>query len=229
MSASAVALIHSPLAGPATWSGVAREFEAAGISVSVPDLREAVEHRGSAADIIASAAAQLPDAETVLVGHSAAGPLLPAISRASSRLIAGFVFVDAHLPPAAGDVHLATDEYVELIAPLAVDGILPRWSEWWKTAMQRLVPDQALRTTLSADMPRLPLSYFRGVVTAPAGWADGPCGYVRLSEAFEQVAAEAERRAWPVVRRARGHLDLAVDPIGVAGAIRSVVPLDVAS
>lgn len=224
VSTPAVALIHSPLAGPSTWIGVAGELRARGTQVAVPDIRDGAEHGGTVADVVSAAAAQLPDADLVLVGHSGAGILLPAIAAASGRRAAGLVFVDAHLPRGAGEIPVSPDGYVELIAPLAVDGVLPRWADWWATALERLVPDPGTRAALRAEMPRLPLRYFSETVRIPPDWTDVPCAYVRLSEAFEAVAADAEDRGWPVVRFAGGHLHLAVDPAAVAAAILSVLP-----
>ena len=225
VSTPTFALIHSPLAGPATWAGVAGELRARGAQVVVPDIRAAAEQGGTVGDVVAAAAAQLPDAELVMVGHSGAGVLLPAIAATSGRPAAGYIFVDAHLPPGSGEIPVAPEGYVELIAPLAVDGVLPRWADWWATALERLVPDRAMRAALRADMPQLPLRYFSGTVRIPTGWTAVPAAYVRLSEAFEAVAADAEERGWPVVRFAGGHIHMAVDPAAVATAILSVLPI----
>ncbi len=224
MNAEVFALIHSPLAGPSTWAGVADELRRRGQRVVVPDIRDAAEHGTSVGDVVAAAAAQLPGADLMLVGHSAAGILLPAIAAAAGRRAAGFAFVDSHLPGDARELPVAREGFVELIAPLAVDGVLPKWADWWKTAMERLVPDPVTRETLRAEMPRLPLRYFENLVKVPSGWTEASCGYVRLSEAFEAVAADAEERGWPVVRFTAGHLHLAVDPVSVCSAILSLAP-----
>jgi hypothetical protein len=136
----------------------------------------------------------------------------------------GQVFVDSHLPPADSDYPIAPAGYAELIAPLAVDGVLPKWADWWTTALDRLVPNPTIRAALYADMPRVPLDFFRGTVRAASGWTRLSCGYVRLSEAFEASASEAEARGWPVVRFRASHLHLAVDPRAVAEAIIAVAP-----
>ena len=225
VSAPAFALIHSPLTGPSTWAGVVAELRTRGLRVLHPDIRDAAAHATSVVDVVAVAAAQLPDSDLVLVGHSAAGILLPAIAEATGRRAAGFVFVDSHLPGDGGVLSVAPEGYLELIAPLAVEGVLPRWADWWTTAMERLVPESGTREALRGDMPRLPLRYFEGAVSVPGGWTEAPCGYVRLSEAFEPVAADAEERGWPVIRMTAGHLHLAVDPVSVASAILSVAPV----
>jgi hypothetical protein len=111
-----------------------------------------------------------------MVGHSGAGILLPAIAAASAARVVGFIFVDAHVPRDTGEVPISDLEYQALIAPLAVGGVLPKWSDWWRTALERLVPDPVVRATLREDMPRLPLGtsggrcwYHLAGATLPAG------------------------------------------------------------
>jgi hypothetical protein len=80
-------LIHSPLVGPFTWSLVAEELRARGQEVFVPTLSDA---EGSAAPSWQQYAASVAHALTAvplerplhLIGHSGAGPLLPALRQA---------------------------------------------------------------------------------------------------------------------------------------------------
>ena len=85
--------------------------------------------------------------------------------------------------------------------------------------MRELVPDDALRELMTAEMPQLPLDYFAERVQAPKGWPDAPCGYLRFSDAYEDAAADADARGWPVVSLEGGHLEPAVRPGAVAGAL----------
>jgi hypothetical protein len=107
---------------------------------------------------------------------------------------------------------------------LARDGVLPPWSEWFGPVAEP-VPDRELRSTLAAEMPRLPVSYFEASVPMSHGWDRVPCGYVLLSETYRQSAAEARDRGWPVVEIPQGnHLTLATDPVTVAGALIGLEP-----
>ncbi len=96
-------LIHSPLVGPLTWSLVAGGLRRRGLEVVVPVLDDDDgsgipywrQHIASAAAAVAS----LPeDRALVLVGHSGAGPLLPAVGESCCRHVGAYLFVDAALP-----------------------------------------------------------------------------------------------------------------------------------
>jgi hypothetical protein len=133
------------------------------------------------------------------------------------------VFVDAALPPQAGPVELMPAEMLAELQALANDGVLPPWSDWFGPGvMQELVPDDARRAVISAELPRLPLAYFEEPVPVPNGWAGVPCGYVLLSDAYAAEAHEAAARGWPVIRLLGGHLDIVTRPEEIAGAIESV-------
>lgn len=98
------ALIHSPLVGPSTWADVATVLTERGVSPIVPVLPDLTPNSGSVAARPARAVADqtgrsIGDAPVVLVGHSGAGPLLPAIGAAPApRTVAVYIFVDAGLP-----------------------------------------------------------------------------------------------------------------------------------
>src|SRR6266567_956088 len=105
-----VVLIHSPLVGPFTWSLVAQSLQSAGFEVLVPALtdRRATpppywqQHSASVQRALASIAEDRP---LVLVGHSGAGSLLPAIAHATNHPVKAYLFVDAGLPH-PGQSHL---------------------------------------------------------------------------------------------------------------------------
>jgi len=207
-------LVHSPVTGPATWRWVAAELAARGHEVSVPAVA-AVRHWQEFAGAVA---AQVDAEGAVLVGHSGAGLLLPQI--AARVPAAGLVFVDSDVPPEEDHAELMPAVYLEPLRGLAVEGMLPRWSDWFgPDAMRELLPDDAKRAIVSAELPRLPLSYFETRVPVPPGWMQLRCGYVLLSEAYEKSAAAAAARGWPVERRMGAHLDLVTRPEEVASAI----------
>jgi hypothetical protein len=131
-------LVHSPLVGPFTWSLVADELGTRGVSAALPTLPEdqrAPYWRRHAEAV----AAQVADAggPLVLVGHSGACPLLPAIGTAIDGTISAYVLVDGDLPLAPGtggsrvDLLRAASPALadELEALLAAGGSFPTWGD----------------------------------------------------------------------------------------------------
>jgi hypothetical protein len=216
---TAFVLVHSPVTGPSTWRWVAAELTARGHGVSVPAV-PAVRRWQEFAD---SVARQVEHGEhAVLVGHSGAGPLLPQIA---ARIGGGpLIFVDADIPPDTGEASLMPAEILAELRAMAVDGMLPPWSEWFgPTAMQELVPDAGRRAVIEAELPRLPLSYFEARVPVPTSWVAAGGGYVLLSdEAYGDQAAASAARGWPVIRLPGRHLDIVTRPEPIAAAIAEV-------
>jgi hypothetical protein len=107
---------------------------------------------------------------------------------------------------------------------MAVDGLLPPWSEWFgPEVMQELVPDAERRAVIAAELPRLPLAYFEARVPAPPGWAAAGGGYILLSaDAYGGQAAAAAARGWPVSELPGGHLDIVTRPDPIAAAIAKI-------
>lgn len=205
-----------------SWSPVASALEARGREVLVPPLRgiadappprwrRCVEAVRTAAAGIASPA--------FLVDHSGAGPLLPKIADALSAEVAALVFVDAPMPPASGVAPLVPPEFLDRLRAISADGVLPRWSSWFgEDTMRELVPEADVREALEQEMPRLPLAFFEEGV--PARWAERPCAYLLLTEAYGESAADARGRGWPVseIPDVR-HLAPVTDPVPVTDAL----------
>jgi len=221
-----IVLIHSPLVGPTTWRWVADELTDAGHDVLVPTLVDAA-LTGSAQHCVTAAADQIDTVagDTVLVGHSGAGPLLPLIAAAMQRPAGRIAFVDAGIPPESGETALVPDEFAEHLCSIARDGLLPPWSDWFgPEAMNELVPDPNRRRAVGADMPQLPLRYFDTKLTMPLGWSTPGIGaYILLSEIYRPDALEARSRSWPVVEVPGNHLDVVNRPAEIAGAIASLM------
>jgi pimeloyl-ACP methyl ester carboxylesterase len=211
-----IVLVHSPLVGASTWRPVAERLRGDGFDVAVPSLAgigAAPEPRWRfAVERIARAASA--SADLVLVGHSGASLLLPAVTKVFADAVRAIVLVDAQVPPVSGTTRLAPPEFRAFLDRLAgPDGWLPRWSQWWgEGAMERLVPDDAERAELEADIEPLPLAYFDEEVPVPAGWDRCRVQYVLLSPACAADADVAAGRGWPVERIDGQHLDIATQP-----------------
>ncbi|SFP40641.1 hypothetical protein SAMN05660464_3108 [Geodermatophilus dictyosporus] len=214
-------LVHPPLLGPAVLGPLAGELRAGGASVAVPDLRAAVQDpaadRPSAAGWAQRWAAAVGPAD-VVVGFSGAGVALPLVAAAAgARRV---VWLDAVLPPAAGTAGWPA-EVRERVAPLVgEDGRVADWTTWWGPgAMVELLPDERVRAAVLAEGHRLPADLWSTGVPVPPLAAEAR--YVHLSPAYDQDAAAARDRGWPVGGDGRGaHLDVATDPARVARLLR---------
>jgi hypothetical protein len=157
-------LVHSPFLGPSAWLWVARELEQRGRAAVVPSLCALADgpYRPwrdvwETVDAVSAHRA----GRVVLVGHSAAGSLLPAIAESPNpaRDVWLRAFVDAFLPPPSGTARLVPTEFAEELSALATGGVLAPWSTWFgDEAMRDLVRDGARRARVEQDMPQLPLS-----------------------------------------------------------------------
>ena len=93
--------VPSPVVGPSTWTYTAEALREKGFGCVVPDLTAVATMDQPYYPKYATAAAASVDDETgqvVVIGHSAAGALLPAIAEAVGKRARGAVFVDAMLP-----------------------------------------------------------------------------------------------------------------------------------
>jgi hypothetical protein len=200
---------------------VADHLGAEGHTVVVPDLREAARSGDPHVFVRDAAAACGPRIEAV-VAHSGAGTFLPGIATAMPQQ-AALVFVDAGVPPCAGDVTAAGD-FRERLHELAVDGELPAWSTWWGDGvMETLVPDELRRRAIVAELQNVPLALYDRSLTMPDGWCSAPAAYLLLSDEYREDANTARSRRWPVIERRGGHLDIATDPATVADDIMRLI------
>ncbi|MGZ6929806.1 MAG: alpha/beta fold hydrolase [Acidimicrobiia bacterium] len=216
-------LVASPMVGPAAWQWLARALERQGHAVVVPELASVDGPRPVWPAHVARIVEQIgtPPAPVVLVGHSAAGRLIPLVAERVDT--AACVFLDALLPGPPADDAGADDWFLAHVRALAVDGRLGPWSTWWgEDAWEALVPDPARREALDAALPRVPLAAVEETPAAPTTWS-GPAAYLRLSAVYGDEAAEATRRGWPVAEIRGGHLHFAVEEDEVADALVSLV------
>lgn len=227
---AAFALIHSPLVGPSTWAEVAQALREHGETALVARLEDA---EGSSEPFwrqeAESAARSLQEDEAagralILVAHSGAGPLLPAIREALGRPVAGYLFVDAGLPhdgqSRLGEMRSTIPEYAEeLHAELAAGGRFPTWTD---EDLREIIPDARLRQATLDELRPRPLAFFEEPIPVFAGWPDAPCGYFQFSEGYAAAAAEAEAQRWEMRKIEAGHFHMLVDPDGVARMLREM-------
>ena len=215
-------LVHSPSVGPSTWIPVADYLVSAGYRARVPSLLRACEGAPPYWPQIVGAVqddlGQVPgDAPLVLVVHSNAGLFLPAVRSQLPQRVIGSIFVDAALPARSGSTSVASPEMLDFLRPLAVNGRLPRWTDWWDEAdVAPMFPDEVARQTVVAEQPNLPLAYYEQAVPVPDGWDDHPCSYLLFGPPYDVLAAEARERGWRVAHLPGEHLHQIVDPEGTA-------------
>jgi pimeloyl-ACP methyl ester carboxylesterase len=221
----ALVLVHSLLLGPRTWAPVAARLTASGTAAVVPSLLGVSDADPPfwphVAEAVADAVSHLPANQPVLlVAHSNAGLLLPVIVHAAPRPVAGCVFVDATLPSRTGPTPAATSERLAFLRSKATGGRLPEWTAWWdEHDIARLFPDPQTRSRISAEQPRLPLSYYEQQIPVPDGWDDRPCGYLLFGPPYDRWAQQARERGWDVDHVPGGHLHQLVDPDAVTTRI----------
>jgi hypothetical protein len=216
---SSFTLVHSPLVGPLSWSAVQVELRKRGHEVEVPSLVSAATSGSWQACVDAAVGGAAAGDDLVLVGHSGAGPLLPLIAGRMDPPPERLVFVDAILPPEEGERSVSAP-LLQHLRTIETEGRLPPWSEWFGSVfMEELIPDDYLRNAVVADMPKLPLSYFEGVIPVPTGWARTSCRYVLLSEVYREEVVEATSRGWQVYELLGSHLDILTRPVEIADSL----------
>jgi hypothetical protein len=221
----AFVLVHSLLLGPLTWAPVAARLATAVVPslVGVAGADDPPFWPRVAAEA-GQAISRLPREQPVIVvAHSNAGLLVPVIVQASPRPVAGCVFVDASLPSRTGPTPAASPERLSFLRGQVTEGRLPPWTAWWDPDdVALLFPDPQTASAVSAEQPRLPLSYYEQRIPAPAGWDHRPCGYLLFGPPYDRMAREARDRGWEVDQVAGRHLHQLVDPDTVAARIAAM-------
>ena len=213
-------VLPSPFLGPVPYERVVAALSSLGYAASVaPSPGSPV-----AVDLLASWSGAARDlGDVVLVPHSNAGYLAPAVSAASSG--SPVVFVDAALPTEAGVTPLAPPAFRSQLAVLAgADGRLPPWTRWWPRAdVGAVLPDPWFER-VDAVVPQVPLAYLDGEVPVPPGWEGGRRAYLAFGSTYAEELAVAVRLGWPHRRLAgAGHLHLLLEPDATAAAIGELV------
>ncbi len=216
-------LLHSPVVGPTTWKWVSEELRGMGHTAEILTISPSATF-GGWEEVVTQAVSHVSDKEdAVFVAHSGAGPLLPTIVDRCNARGSSMVFVDAGIPATTSATPLMPDVLLKKLSAIAVDGLLPPWSEWFgPDMMASLVPDSEKRELIELELPRIPLSYFYGSVPPLRKWPAVGNGYVLLSDAYVDDAEEARRRGWPVVELHGEHLDVVARAPAVAAAVAQV-------
>lgn len=220
-------LIHSPLVGPFTWSRVTDHLRQRGHTAVVPALTGDDEHAHvpywrQEVEAIRSQLATVPQEQSlILVAHSGAGPLLPAIRAAIPHQVAGYVFVDAGLPHPGqsrlAEMRTSVPELAEeLHRHLAGGGRFPEWTD---EDLRTEIPDDRTRAALLADLQPRGLDFFEEPLPATDGWPNAPCSYIQTSAGYAGAAEAARHAGWPVQVVTAGHFHMLVDPEVVAQAL----------
>ncbi|GIM88656.1 alpha/beta hydrolase [Paractinoplanes toevensis] len=221
--APAFVLVHSLLLGPLSWAPAAARLAVHGAVAIVPSLVDATDSDDPpfwprVTDAVNDAVEHLPHDQPIrIVAHSNAGLFVPVIAHAARRPVAGCLFVDASLPARTGPSPAASPERLDHLRTMVTEGRLPPWTTWWdEDDVARLFPDPQTASAVSAEQPRLPLSFYQERIPVPAGWSDRPCGYLLFGPPYDRMAQDARERGWDVDQVPGGHLHQLVDPDAVA-------------
>jgi hypothetical protein len=219
-------LIPSPLLGPYSWSLVARELVDRGWEALISrDLPGTLRRKPAWILTVDGAEAGLRDVAAdrpvVLVGHSAAGPLLPAIGNAVRQLVGAYLFVDARLPSPG----VSRLDAIALDDPVVADGRRAdldaghRFPAWTDEDLGELVPDPDRRRAVLAELRPRTAEFWTEPLPEIGGWPNAPCGYLLFSAPYQAAADRARRAGWPVAHLSAGHFHQLVDPSAVANAL----------
>jgi pimeloyl-ACP methyl ester carboxylesterase len=223
-----IVLVHSPYLGPASLRPLADALAAGGVESCLVDLRVTVSAAPVHQRLIGAFADAMDEVElaepAVLVGHSAAGTLLPAFAAELDELVSALVYLDADLPtPGRSFRELQPARFAKLRAS-AREGRLPRWSDWFTpNPFTELVADEALRAEMLDEEPEVAVEFLKE--QRPSAEWDGPSGYLLLTEAYGEQADRARESGWPVRELASNHLAPATDPAPVAAALVELLTL----
>jgi len=222
----AVVLVHSPYLGPASLRPLADALAAGGIESCLVDLRVTVSAAPVHQRLIGAFADAMDEVElaepAVLVGHSGAGPLLPAFAAELDELVAGLVYMDAELPTPGRSFRELDPGWFARLRTSAREGRLPRWSDWFTpNPLAELVSDESLRAEMIDEEPEVAVEFLKE--QRPSAEWDGPSGYLLLTEVYAEHAAAARELGWPVRELASNHLAPATDPVPVAAALTELL------
>jgi hypothetical protein len=218
------------MTGPLVWQPVAEDLARRRVDAIVPEVADHPSAAGPYWDqharSVARSLRQVPgSADLVLVGHSGAGPLLPAIRQAAERPVAGYVFVDAGLPrDGASRLELLSEEMPEaareLEQILATGERHPRWTD---ADLEEAIPTPGLRRGVVESVRPRPEGFYTEPIPVFEGWPDAPCGYLLFSESYRPALERAQGEGWVTREIKGGHFHMLADPPAVADALLEIV------
>lgn len=204
---------------------VAEELIRGGFPTAVPALISPAGSRAPfweqhALAVSASLGAYPKSQPAILVGHSGAGPLLPAIRQKMDHPISGYIFADAGLPE-NGKSRLDlfnSPQAVDQFRQAAQDGQIPAWTS---EDLCEVIPDDQIRERFASELRPLPLAVYEEPLPVFEGWPDAPCGYLRfgLNPAYELSVKRAEQEGFSIVQVPGEHFHMLVEPGEVAQAL----------
>ena len=216
-------LIHSPLVGPLTWHLVADELRKHGSNVLVPNLEDLPDAKvpywkQHAASVSRALTHIAKDTSLILVAHSGAGPLLPAIRESLVNPVHAYVFVDAGIPcDGASRIDLMKSEDPEwgegFQQELEKGERFPTWSF---DDLQEVIPDASLRRQMISELRPRGLDFFTEPIPVFDGWPDAPCIYIQFSPPYERPAEQAREAGWQLHKLDAGHFHMLVDARALA-------------
>ena len=221
-------MLHSPLTGPVAWGSLPTLLRERGYDVSVINVQDDGE-APFAERYVRLAAAQIsadePAPPMILVAHSGAGPLLPPVASrlpGACRPPGGYLFLDAGIPrkgqPSRLDLLREEDRNLaaEFRDSLDAGGRFPMWTV---DELADLVPNRDDRIDLVRSLRPRSRAFFTEPLPAYDVWPDAPCGYLRMSAAYDYWTRIAEQRGWPVVHRDLGHFPALANPEATLDAL----------
>lgn len=209
-------LLHSPLVGPTTWQPVAALLRDRGCTVVLPRLLDSkTDERPFWQQHVDSALASLPQSERlVLVAHSGAGPLLPAICQSVKQRVTACLFVDAGVPLHQHSrldlMRLQDAEWTKRFEAMLHDsGRFPTWTD---AALQNHIFDDTLRQRFMSEIVPRALPFFEEPIPVYDKWPDVPCAYLKLSAAYAWDLKQAIRYGWTALNKEAGHFYMLEHP-----------------
>jgi pimeloyl-ACP methyl ester carboxylesterase len=220
-----LALLGSPLVGPACWGEVGEALIGHGHTVSAPRWPVLEEIEGGFYRTLVSGMVSALDATGpwVMVAHSGAGAMTADLAKRLGDQAAAVILVDAIFPhPGRSWMETAPPNLADQLRGGVEFGLLPAWDRWWPPgALARLVPDPVRLVRLVDELAPIPLAFLEEA--APPGTMPSRVGYLQLSGAYDEEGRQAVRQGWPVVRLPLHHLAMLTHAESVAGAIHGLV------
>jgi len=218
MSKSPFVLIHSPLVGKHTWKLVAKQLEASGHEVYVPELLDKRKSKypfwKQQVDSI-----DLDVENPIVIGHSAAGAILPIIGEKLNA--SAYIFVDAVVTFESTTrldlLRLEDTGFAqEIEAHLNSGGKFPDWTD---EQLSAVIPSPKLRKKLLKHMRPRDMRFFRESIDIPPNWNHVPCGYIQLSDSYQLYATVAKAHQWYVLDYPSQHFAILTEPEKISDLI----------